>query len=226
MIDADSEFFTAVNVLPANGNESADTLTLVDQETSAQENKIEQLSIDGAGFDGPVLRELEDERGIQVFVPPKQTSPAGRFGSEDFTVSEDGSHVTRPAGHGSKYRQRDEAQHGTSYRFDKSLCDACPLRTQCLKTTQKRGRTVRINDYSAEYARVRERAQTEEYASVKREHPAVERRLGHLVNRYGGRRARYRGLPRVLSQQLMGAFTHNVDRLIRLLDLRANLMFA
>ena len=94
MIDADSEFFTAVNVLPANGNESADTLTLVDQETSAQENKIEQLSIDGAGFDGPVLRELEDERGIQVFVPPKQTSPAGRFGSEDFTVSEDGSRLT------------------------------------------------------------------------------------------------------------------------------------
>ena len=74
-----------------------------------------------------------------------------------------------------------------------------------------------------EYTRVRERAQTTEYVAVKQEHPRVERRLGHLVNRYGNRRARYRGLSRVLSQQLMGAFTHNVDRLIRLLDTRAEL---
>jgi len=225
-IDADSELFTAVNVLPASGNESADTLTLFDQETSAHGNTIAQLSIDGAGFDGPVLRELEDERGIEVFVPPKATSPANRFGPEDFEVIENGSHVICPAGHRSKYRQRDEAKHGTSYRFEKTVCNACPLFAQCIGKAQKHGRTVRINDYAAEYARVRGRAQTDEYAAVKQEHPSVERRLGHLVNRYGGRRARYRGLTRVLSQQLMGAFTHNVDRMIRLLDSRVDLAFA
>ena len=217
------ELVTAVNVLPASGNESADTVTLVKQETSAHQNTIEQLSIDGAGFDGPVLRTLEDDHDIDVFVPPKQASPTDRFGPEDFEVSEDGSHVTCPAGQESKYRQRDEPNHGTSYRFDKMVCDACPLVAQCLNRTQKHGRTVRINDYTPEYTRVRERAQTTEYVAVKQEHPRVERRLGHLVNRYGNRRARYRGLSRVLSQQLMGAFTHNVDRMIHLLDTRAEL---
>lgn len=225
MIDADSEFVTAVNVLPASGNESADALVLVEQETSAHGNTVAAISIDGAGFDGPVLRELEDTHGIDAFVPPKQTTPANRFGPEDFEVSEDGSHVRCPAGRQSKYRQREEAKQGTSYRFDKAECDACPLLAKCIGQPQKHGRTVRISDYAPEHARVRERAKTAEYASVKREHPAVERRLGHLMNRYGGRRARYRGLIRVKSQQLMGAITHNFDRLIRLLDFRAESAF-
>ena len=226
MIDADSEFFTAINVLPASGNESADALRLVEQETSAQGNSIEALWIDGAGFDGPVLRALEDDHDIDVFVPPKQTSPANRFRPEDFEVSDDQSHVRCPAGQQSKYRQRDEAKHGTSYRFDKAVCEECPLFAQCIGKAQKHGRTVRINDYTPEYTRVRERSQTDEYLAVKQEHPAVERRLGHLMNRYGNRRARYRGLPQVLSQQLMGAFTANVDRLIRQLDARAQVAFA
>ena len=70
LIDADSELFTAIDVLPADGNESADALTLLDQEQSAHDNTVEQISIDGAGFDGPVIRELES-RGITAFVPPK-----------------------------------------------------------------------------------------------------------------------------------------------------------
>ena len=65
---------------------------------------------------------------------------------------------------------------------------------------------------------VRERAQTDEYAAVKREHPKVERRLGELINRHGGRRARYRTTGRVMVQQTLGAMTANLKRMIRLLD--------
>ena len=84
---------------------------------------------------------------------------------------------------------------------------------------------MRKNDYAAEYDRVRERAKTPEYEAVKREHPIVERRLGHLVNRYGGRRARYRGLVRVLCQEVMGATTANLNRMIVLLDGRLSVAF-
>jgi len=226
LIDADSEFFTAINVLPASGNESADALTLIEHETSTHGNTIAALSIDGAGFDGPVLRELEDEHDIDVYVPPKQTSPANRFGPEDFEVSEDGTYATCPAGERSQYRSREKDRHRTSYRFHASACQQCPLFQQCIGKPTRHGRTVRFSDYAAEHARVRERARTPEYASVKQEHPAVERKLGHLMNRYGGRRARYRGHARVKSQELMGAMTHNLDRLIRLVAPRATFAFA
>jgi transposase len=220
LIDADSELFTAINVLPANGNESADALELMEQEQSAHGNTIEKLSIDGAGYDGQIIRKLESPEGlgVKVFVPPKAPPTGAKLPAEEFPRSADGSHVTCPAGEQSQYRQRDESRHTTSYRFNAETCRSCPLRDRCIGPQQKHGRTVRKNDYEAEYAMVRERARTEEYAEVKREHPKVERRLGELINRHGGRRARYRGTPKVLVQQILGAMAANMKRMTRLLD--------
>jgi len=220
LVDADSELFTAINVMPADGNESADALVLVEQEQTTHGNDIEKLSIDGAGYDGPVIRELESKEGtnVKVFVPPKASANGGKFTSEMFELSEDGLHATCPAGQLSQYRQRQQTRHTTAYRFPREACNACPLRSQCIDPTQKHARSVRKNDYEPEYQMVRERAQTDEYFQVKQEHPKVERRLGELINRHDGRRARYRGTARVFIQQLLGAMTANVNRMIRLLD--------
>ena len=228
-VDADSELFTAINVLPADGNESADALELIDQEQTAHGNDIDKLSIDGAGYDGPTIRALESEDGpnIDVFVPDREPSNNGRFTSDDFELSEDESQVTCPHGKTSQYKQRDAGQHTTHYRFAKSDCESCPLREQCLsRPTQKHGRTVGKNDYRAEYALVRDRSQTREYAEVKREHAKVERRLGDLVNRHGGRRARYRGLCRVKIQEFLSATASNVKRMLHLLDAKSIFCFS
>lgn len=229
LVDADSELFTSINVLPADGNESADALTLIEQEQTAHGNDIEQVSIDGAGYDGPTIRALESEDGphVDVFVPDRADSNGGRFTADDFELSEDGLHVTCPAGETSRYKQRDEGRHTTHHRFAKSACESCPFREQCLsKHDQKHGRSVRKNDYQAEYDMVRTRSQTEEYASVKKEHPKVERRLGDIVNRYGGRRARYRGLDRVTIQEFLCGTVSNMKRMLRLLDGKSAFAFS
>jgi transposase len=220
MIDADSELFTSINVMPANGNESADALPLLEQEQSAHGNEIEKLSIDGAGFDGPVIRELESNDGpnVKVFVPPKEHTNGGKFLGEEFELSEDRSHATCPAGEQSQYKQRDKERHTTHFRFNTETCHGCALKNECIDPQQKFGRSVRMNDFQPEYDMVRQRAMTDEYADVKRDHPKVERRLGELINRHGGRRARYRGTGRVFVQQILGAMTANMKRMIRLLD--------
>lgn len=220
LVDANSELFTAINVYAAGGSESASALVLLEQEQSAHGNHIEQLSIDGAGYDGKVLRELESEEGpnVKVFVPPKAQTNGGKFTSDKFARSEDGSHMTCPAGNQSQYKQRDNKREATAYRFPTDVCRSCPLMNRCIDADQKHGRTVHVSDYEQEYEQVRERSGTEEYAAVKREHPKVERRLGELINRHGGRRARYRGLARVFVQQILCALTANVQRMIRLLD--------
>lgn len=149
---------------------------------------------------------------------PKEPSNHGRFTTLDFKFSEDGCHATCPAGHESQYRQRDDGRHKTSFRFAKDTCDACPLMQQCIGANPKYGRTATLNDYEPEYEILRQRKLTEEYAAVKAEHPKVERRLGELVNRHGGRRARYRGLARVQVQKLIEGTVHNMNRLLRLLE--------
>lgn len=220
LVDADSELVTAITVYAAGGSESAQALVLVQQEQSAHGNTIEQISIDGAGYDGQMIAQLESEDGpnVEVFVPPKATSNGGKFPLELFTLSEDGEKMTCPAGQQSQYKQRDSKDHRTAYRFHRETCRACELRGKCIDPDQKHGRSVHRSDFEPQYQKVRQRAQTEQYAAVKKEHPKVERRLGELINRHGARRARYRGLPRVHVQQILCALTANLKRMIRLLD--------
>ena len=136
-VDADSQLFTAINVLQANGgDESSDAVELIEQEMSHHGNQVEQLSIDGAGYDGPVLRKLEDDFSIDVFVPPKADRQPDRFSSEEFPLSEDSSHVTCPAGHQSRYCQYDKSRHATIYRFTKGTCAECPLANKCLSHSE------------------------------------------------------------------------------------------
>jgi transposase len=220
LIDADSELFTAINVLPANGDEAADAAELVRREEAAHGNDVQGLSIDGAGFNGPLLRELEDPAGLalEVYVPPKEEPANGRFGPEQFVEDAERGVVRCPAGQESRYRERDSKNRATIFRFARTTCTDCPQRSQCMeKAPGHFGRSVRKNDYQAEYDRVRQKAQTAEYAAVRKQHPKVERKLSELVCRHGGRHARYRGCGKVLCQGLMTGLVANVKRVVRLL---------
>ena len=77
--------------------------------------------------------------------------------------------------------------------------------------------SVAKNDYELEYQRARERAKTKEFARVRSEHPAIERKINELMNHHGGRRARYWGMAKVHIQQMMTGFVVNAKRMVRLL---------
>ncbi len=219
IVDADSEIITQINVLPANGEEAADAIALLLQEEEAHGNDVDTLSIDGAGFNGPVLRELEDPEGlnVDVIVPPKAEPTHGLFTPDDFSEDTEQGVVTCPAGETSRYRQRDSKNTATLHRFPAEVCRSCPLLKGCMKNAPKKfGRTVRKSDYQAEYQRVRKKATTAQYAEVREVHPKVERKLGEMLNCHDGRRARYRGQEKVTIQELMSAMATNVKRVVRL----------
>jgi transposase len=219
LVDPHSEIITQINVMPANGAEAADAIALLTQEEEAHGNDVDTLSIDGAGFNGPVLRELEDPEGlnVDVIVPPKAEPTRGLFTPGDFAEDTEQGVVTCRAGETSRYRQRDSKQRTTIYRFTAETCQGCPLLNACMANAPKKfGRSVRKNDYQAEYDRVRQKATTDRYAEVRKEHPKVERKLGEMLNCHGGRRARYRGVAKVTVQELLAATATNVKRIVRL----------
>lgn len=219
MLDADSRLFTELNVLSAGGNEAADAISLIRQEEETHNNDIEALSMDGAGFNGPMLRELEDPDGLAVdtIVPPPKEPASETFGAEDFVTDPETGRVRCPAGVTSTHRERDEKQHGWIHRFPRKACDACPLLGRCMKNAPRGGygRKVRKNDYEAEYRRARQKVGTDTYQQARAEHLMVERKLGEMLNRHGGRRARYWGTQKVLIQELMAALATNVKQIVR-----------
>jgi transposase len=217
-MDADSELLTGINVLPANGNEGGDAVYLIAQEESAHGNDVEGISIDGAGYRGTVLRELTNSDGLnlEVFTPPAERVALTVFSPEEFTMSEDRKTLTCPASQTTTQHERNTNDTGVKFRFSKKQCGVCPLRDKCLSDPTKKSRTVIKNDYEAEYKAAQAKAQTPEYKKVRKEHPAIERKLSELINRHDLRHARYRGLSKVLRQALLTGVAVNLKRIVKL----------
>jgi transposase len=218
--DADSEIITALNVLPANGDEGADAATLIAQEEQAHGNDVEAVSMDGAGFRGRVLRELTDPQrlSLEVITPPTAEQESTVFRPEAFTLDAEGEELTCPDGQKTRRRSYSARENGWRFRFSIKQCRGCPLRGQCLQKPDKPSvRMVLKNDYEAEYRRARAKAQTPAYMRVRQEHPKIERKLGELVRWHRARRARYWGRAKVLVQALLTAVAVNVKRMVRLL---------
>jgi transposase len=217
-MDADSELITSMNVLPANGNEGGDAAYLIQQEEAAHGNDVGALSIDGAGYRGEVLRELTDPNGLnlEVFTPPTERIALTVYSPDDFKLSADQKSLTCPADQTTNQYERTTSGTGVKFRFSKKQCGACPLREKCLANPTTRSRTVVKNDYEAEYKAAQAKAQTPEYAKVRKEHPAIERKLSELVRRHDLRNARYRGLSKVLRQALLTGMAVNLKRIVKL----------
>ena len=176
------------------------------------------MVIPSIGYRGPVLRELTDPEGLnlEVFTPPTQRIPLTVFGPEQFTLSEDGKTLTCPAGQTTSQHERNANDTGEKFRFSKKQCGNCAMRDQCLSKPEAKSRTVIKNEYEAEYQSAQAKAQTSEYEKVRKEHPAIERKLSELVRRHDMRHARYRGLAKVRRQALLTCTTVNLKRIVKL----------
>lgn len=218
LVDPDSEFITMVDTLPANADEAANAAEMIRREEESQQNDVEGLSADAVLFQGEKLRELTDPEGLnlEVFVPPVQPVKTEYFTPDDFQLDETGETLTCPAGQQTCTRKRNRHDTGWAFLFPHKCCAECADREKCMKKLPVgHGRSVNKSDYAAEYAAARAKAQTEDYAAVRRVHRTVERKLAEMVRHHGGRRARYRGQPKVLVQQLMTALVVNVRRLVQ-----------
>ena len=220
MMDPDSEMLTAMDCLPANGDEAADAAELVRQKEMAHGNDIRALSIDSVAFQGPVLKELQAPEGpaLDLYVPPVRERQTTYFAPEEFHEDMSQGTLTCPAGQSTVYRDRNRCDTGWKYRFPRAVCANCPLRDRCIKKlSATTGRTVIKNEYEAEYRAMRAKAQTAEYAAVRREHPKIERKLSELVRRHRARRARYRGSGKVPISGLLSGMVVNIKRVVHLL---------
>jgi len=222
-MDPESELICAIDVLAANADEAANAKVLIESEEATHSNDIESLSMDAIGYNGAVLKELcDDPDGPQltVYTPPKGQEPRypDLFQSDDFTLNEAGDELTCPQGETTKTRYRDGLNHGSVFHYRASQCRDCPLRAQCIPASNSRARKVSKNDFQKQYQDAQQRATTTAYKQMRKEHPAVERKLNELVRWHSGRRSRYRGRSRVKLQFLLLAVVVNCKRIVRLLN--------
>jgi transposase len=220
LMDADSELITAIDVVPANADEAADTEPLIESEERAQGNDIEAVSIDSVGYRGDVLERLvdaEDGPHVRVYVPPfeRNEPKAERFGVDRFELDEQRGVLRCPGGQETSTFSPDPKRNGRVYRYRAAQCRGCPFREACFGVGSRATvRQVFKSGYETQYRRAQEVASSEAYREVRREHHRVEGKLSDLIGNHAGRRVRYRSIGRVRVQYVMAALAANIKRMV------------
>jgi len=96
-----------------------------------------------------------------------------------------------------------------AFRFDAAVCDACPLRSSCMRARPGKGRLVMIHPQEALLQEARAFQQSEAFAPYRKLRQAAEHRLARLMQ-LGARQARYFGRTKTLFQLLMAATVANL----------------
>ncbi len=128
----------------------------------------------------------------------------GFFAPSDFTVSEDGTEATCPAGQASQTRQK--LRKGHAHMWSPQVCGPCPLRSQCTKAS-RRTLTAPL-DFHERRAKERYARSPEGRAKI-RKRIVVEHAIGRLKQRGAGQ-ARYFGRKKTRLQWMMTAAAVNL----------------
>ena len=207
-VDPDSELITAATATAANTPDRDAVAALLDEAGADPAAKPDVVG-DSAYAQGPTLADLE-EKGHEVVakVPPARNG-AGGFSKDRFEIDLSRRRVVCPAGNAVPIafgRAGGKANFGPR-------CADCPLRPEC--TDSPKGRSISIHPHEAQLQKAKAAQRTDEWkARYRAERPIVERKISHFTRKpWGGRRARARGLKRIITDVATRAGALNLARL-------------
>ena len=96
-----------------------------------------------------------------------------------------------------------------AFRLDAAICDACPLRSSCVRARPGKDRLVMLHPQEALQQEARAFQQSEAFAPYRKLRQAAEHRLARLMQ-LGVRQARYVGRTKTLCQLLLAATVANL----------------
>lgn len=215
-VEPSSQIITAVDVIPANAQDSQDAQALMDE--SAEKTGLRVTTVIGDGAFGTIEARLdaqEAEIPYTLVAPVAQFPRTGRFTKEDFQIDIEHAEVRCPAGEVTRTsaRRMEKKRTGRTfayriYRFSPKQCGACALRNQCLKQTTPY-RSVLVHEHEGLVTDAKAFQRTDIFRTIYRTRVAVEHRIARLM-RFGARKARYFGSSKVLFQFAMTAALANL----------------
>jgi Transposase DDE domain/Transposase domain (DUF772) len=209
--EPEAGLFTAVELTGGSGagnHEAAVAAGLL----AGEEGELTILG-DTAYGTGELRQRLQaDGHALVIKPPPPQPAIPGGFTIDDFTIDDQATTATCPAGH-TVALGRPHADGNRQAQF-KALCRGCPLRERC--TTSKTGRTLNVHPRHALLAAARRAAADPAWQDeYRRWRPPVERAIAWLVA-HGNRRVPYRGIIKNNTWLHHRAAALNLRRLVNL----------
>ena len=170
-------------------------------------------------FKGEEILKCE-QAGITVTLPKPQTSgakSAGRFGKQDFVFLPEENAYRCPAGEKLKYYYTSEEKGQKLNNYWTNACKACPLKSKCTPSPQRR---IRRWEHEDVLERAQERLDKNPQAMrVRRE--TVEHPFATLKMRMGATHFLCKTLPKVATEMALNVLGYNLTRVMNIVGVKA-----
>ena len=219
VVDTDSQLITAVDVLPGNAPDNLGALELVEQSEASAEVPVVEAIGDTAYGDGGTRQAFADAgRKLVARVPGRPNRK--HFPKDDFVIDLVVGSCTCPAGQitntivpaGKRTDGTGTVHRLQAFRFDSTVCQACPLLSRCIAAKGRKGRQVLIHPQEALLQAARTLQQSADYDQYRQRRVVAEHRLARL-EQLGIRQARYLGRVKTKFQLYLAATVANLTLL-------------
>ena len=219
VVDTDSQLITAVDVLPGNAADNLGALELVEQSEASAEAPVVEAMGDTAYGDGGTRQAFADDgRKLVARVPGRPNRK--HFPKDDFVIDLVAGSCTCPAGQtthtivpaGKRTDGTGTVHRLQAFRFEAAVCQACPLRSQCIAAKGRKGRQVLIHPQEGLLQVARALQQSADYDQYRKRRVVAEHRLARL-EQLGIRQARYFGRVKTRFQLYLAATVANLTLL-------------
>ena len=220
-----ANFLTAIVTQNAPASDKAGMAEVFDEQQSMGLEMPGTLYVDGAYVSSKALKDAS-EQGRELR-GPAPASPDRRkvFTVEKFDVHVEERYAICPAAQRSSNcsRLEEKSTGKVAYRIEWSnaVCNACPLREQCVTSGQSH-RTLVVGELHSLLQERRREMQTDAFKKEMHQRNGIEGTLSELVRGYGLRQARYRGKDKARLQNYLIGAACNIRRLFRRLAWEAD----
>jgi hypothetical protein len=214
--DPESQLITAADVLAGNAPDHERALELVEQ-AEANAGVMVEETVGDCAYGDSNTRQTFTEAGRKLVAKVANRRGQAQFPKDAFQIDLETMSCTCPAGQ--KTQKVVSISSGERYgapgvplrafRFDAAICDACPLRSSCIRACPGKGRLVMVHPQEALLQEARAFQRSEAFAPYRKLRQAAEHRLARLMQ-LGVRQARYFGRTKTLFQLLMAATVANL----------------
>jgi len=223
VMEEESGIITEVATTPANATDGSQLKPLLKQQEKVHSITPQELTADKAYDWGENLESLAEKNIVANIALTKQVNrrTGVDFTVDDFLYDPENIKLMCPAGHISTNCYSEVLYNyqlnkpGYAFQFKASLCNACPLKPECVKN--KEGRRVYISYYEPYFRMARERLATEEGKQAYRNRYKIEQKVADLTRYCGLRKCRYRGLEKAGIHTLLATTVCNIKRMVKLL---------
>ena len=214
--DQTSEMILDIVDVTASGSDGAHLMPTIERTEAETAVTVERAIGDGAYGSGKNRAACAERDEAIDLVSPLAKPSDPEVHKSAFQIDLEAQTATCPQGHTviGKPGPKQDGRPTWLFAFPRASCEACPLFERCVRS-KNAGRTVRAGPYEAYLQEARARQQTEEFDTLYRLRPAVERKIGELVM-HGLRDTRYIGERKRQLQRLWLGAAVNLKRLFTL----------